>query len=60
MKTLLTLFLSITFFTTKAITETTTFSGAWQSKDALGNTMTMICSDKYLMFAIYDLSQKNM
>jgi hypothetical protein len=58
MKTLLTLFFSITFFATKATTETTTLSGAWQNKDGSGNTITMICSDKYLMFAVYDLSQK--
>ena len=58
MKTILALFISITFFTTKASTETSTISGSWQTKDALGNTLTMTCSDKYLMFAVYDLSQK--
>lgn len=58
MKTTLALLLSITFFITKATTETSTINGAWQSKDASGNTITMICSDKYLMFAVYDLSQK--
>lgn len=58
MKTILALLFSITFFSIKATTETSTISGAWQSKDASGNTLTMICSDKYLMFAVYDLSQK--
>ncbi len=58
MKTILALLLSITFFCTKVIPETSTISGAWQSKDTSGNTLTMICSDKYLMFAVYDLSQK--
>ena len=58
MKIILALFLSITFFTIKAQTETSILDGAWQSKDASGNTQTMICSDKYLMFAVYDLSQK--
>ena len=58
MKIILALFLSITFFTIKAQTETSILDGAWQSKDASGNTQTMICSDKYLMFALYDLSQK--
>ena len=58
MKIILSLFLSITFFTIKATTETSTLSGAWQNQDALGNTQTIIFSDKYLMFAVYDLSQK--
>lgn len=58
MKTILVLLLSITFFTAKAITEISSINGSWQSKDASGNTITMICSDNYLMFAMYDLSQK--
>lgn len=58
MKTILALLLSITFFPTKTIAETSSISGAWQRKDASGNTLTIICSDKYLMFAVYDLSQK--
>ena len=58
MKIILALFLSITFFTIKATTETSTLSGAWQNQDALGNTQTIIFSDKYLMFAVYNLSQK--
>ena len=58
MKTILALLLSVTFFTIKAETETSTLSGTLQSKDASGNTQMMICSDKYLMFAVYDLSQK--
>ena len=59
MKTILALLLSVTLFTTKASIETSILNGAWQSKDASGNILTMICSDKYLMFAVYDLSQKN-
>ena len=58
MKTTLALLLSIIFFTTKATTETSSINGSWQGKSASGNTLTMICSDKYLMFAVYDLSQK--
>jgi hypothetical protein len=58
MKTILALLISITFFTTRILAQTSTISGAWESKDASGNTLTMICSDKYLMFAVYDLSQK--
>ena len=34
MKTILALLLSITFFTTKATTETSSISGSWQGKDA--------------------------
>jgi len=58
MKTILALFLSITFFTIKATTETATITGVWQTQDASGNALTMICSDKYLMFAVYNLPQK--
>ena len=58
MKTILALLLSVTFFTTKATKEISSISGFWQSQDAFGNKFTMICSDKYLMFAVYDLSQK--
>lgn len=58
MKTILALLLSITLFTTKANTETLSISGSWQGKDASGNILTMICSENYLMFAVYDLSQK--
>ena len=58
MKIILALLISIIFFTTKATNETSILNGTWQSKDAGGNTFTMICSDKYLMLAVYDLSQK--
>lgn len=58
MKTILTLLLSIILFSTKANVETSSISGSWQSKDASGNILTMICSENYLMFAVYDLSQK--
>jgi hypothetical protein len=58
MKTILALLLSITFFTSKANTETSSLNGSWQGKDASGNMIIMICSDNYLMFAVYDLSQK--
>ena len=58
MKTILSILFSITLFTTNILAQTSTISGAWESKDASGNTLTMICSDKYLMFAVYDLSQK--
>ncbi len=58
MKTILTLLLSIILFSTKANVETSPISGSWQSKDASGNILTMICSENYLMFAVYDLSQK--
>jgi hypothetical protein len=58
MKTILVILLSITLFTTKTSAETSTLIGSWQSKDASGNILTMICSDNYLMFGIYDLSQK--
>ena len=58
MKTILSLLFSITLFTTNIFAQTSTINGAWESKDASGNTFIMICSDKYLMFAVYDLSQK--
>ncbi len=58
MKIILTLLLSIIFFNTKSLAETLLINGSWQSRDVSGNTLTMICSDKYLMFAVYDLSQK--
>ena len=58
MKTTLALLLSIIFFTTKATTETSSISGSWQGKSTSGKILTMICSDKYLMFAVYDLLQK--
>ena len=58
MKTILTLLLSIILFSNKANVETSSISGSWQSKDASGNILTMICSENYLMFAVYDLSQK--
>lgn len=58
MKIILALLLSVTFFTTKSSADISSISGSWQSKDVSGNTLTMICSDKYLMFAMYDLSQK--
>jgi hypothetical protein len=57
MKTILALLLSITFIASKAA-ETSPMSGAWQGKDAQGNLMTMICSDNYLMFGVYDLTNK--
>lgn len=58
MKTIITLLFSVLFFNVKTPSETLAISGSWQSKDASGNKITMICSDKYLMFAVYDLSQK--
>ena len=58
MKTILALLFSITLFTNKILSQTSTINGSWQGKDASGNTLTMICSDNYLMFAVYDLSQK--
>lgn len=58
MKIILALLLLTTFFNTKTHPETSNIAGAWQSNDASGNTLTMICSDKYLMFAVYNLSQK--
>jgi hypothetical protein len=58
MKTILALLVSITFFSTQILGQTSTLSGSWQGRDASGNTLTMICSENYLMFAVYDLSQK--
>ena len=58
MKTIIALLLSIAFFTTTVLAQTLTISGSWKGKDASGNTITMICSENYLMFAVYDLSQK--
>ena len=58
MKIIIALLLSTTFLITKASTEVPSISGSWQNRDASGNMFTMICSDKYLMFAVYDLSQK--
>jgi hypothetical protein len=57
MKTILAFLFFIITFVANA-TEKSPVSGAWQSKDASGNTITMICSDNYLMYAVYDLSQK--
>jgi hypothetical protein len=33
-------------------------SGAWQKKDATGNIQTLVCSDNYLMYAVYDMTGK--
>lgn len=58
MKTIIfALLLSITFIASKPA-ETSPVSGAWQGKDAQGNVMTMICSNNYLMFGVYDLTNK--
>jgi hypothetical protein len=37
---------------------TSLVSGAWQKKDATGNIQTLICSDNYLMYAVYDMAGK--
>ncbi|MES2519729.1 MAG: membrane or secreted protein [Bacteroidota bacterium] len=57
MKTILAFLLSITFIASKAA-DKSPVSGAWQGKDASGNTISMICSENYLMYAVYDLAQK--
>lgn len=57
MKAILSLLLFFTFFKVQAAGKSP-IGGAWQSKDAAGNTITMICSDNYLMFAVYDLAQQ--
>ena len=58
MKKIITLFLlSISFFVSQAA-DTSPVGGAWQKKDATGNVQTLICSDNYLMYAVYDLSGK--
>ncbi|MCU0471193.1 MAG: hypothetical protein MUF58_21650 [Arcicella sp.] len=57
MKAILSLLLFFTFFKVQAA-DKSPIGGAWQSKDAAGNTITMICSDNYLMFAVYDLAQQ--
>ncbi|MDZ7896510.1 MAG: membrane or secreted protein [Arcicella sp.] len=38
--------------------DTSPVSGAWQKKDATGNIQTLICSDNYLMYAVYDVAGK--
>lgn len=38
--------------------DTVPVSGAWQKKDAAGNVQTLICSDNYLMYAVYDINSK--
>jgi hypothetical protein len=38
--------------------DTSPVSGAWQKKDAAGNIQTLICSDNYLMYAVYDMAGK--
>jgi hypothetical protein len=58
MKTIFTLlFLSISFFVSQAA-EPSPVSGAWQKKDAAGNIQTLICSDNYLMYAVYNSTDK--
>ena len=56
-KIIVLLLLSISFFTTNAA-DSSPVSGAWQKKDATGNIQTLVCSDNYLMYAVYDLSGK--
>lgn len=58
MKTIIALLFSITLLSTNIIAQVSTINGSWQCKDANGNTLTMICSDTYLMFGVYDSSQK--
>ena len=58
MKKIIVLFLlSISFFVSNAA-DTSPVIGAWQKKDATGNIQTLICSDNYLMYAVYDMVGK--
>jgi hypothetical protein len=57
MKTILAFLLSISLFVSEA-SVSSPLNGAWQSKDAAGNTVTMICSENYLMYAVYNVAQQ--
>jgi hypothetical protein len=57
------IFSSLFFVTTFLVSYTTLFApsllkGAWQTKNADGNTVTMICADNYLMFSVYNSQTK--
>jgi hypothetical protein len=58
MKTILAFLLSISFLVSKASSVSSPLSGAWQSKDAAGNTITMICSENYLMYSVYNTTEQ--
>ena len=56
-KIILFLLLSSIVFMSKA-TDASPVSGAWQKKDATGNIQTLVCSENYLMYGVYDVSNK--
>lgn len=57
MKTILAFLFFITLFAANAA-EKSPVKGAWQAKDVSGNTITMICSDNYLMYAVYNVAEQ--